>query len=67
MARMPADTAGYAQCNWTAEPVSPQQNAHAADARHRSRVEFLHAGEIGIADESLVQMRVAHDQQRDQQ
>ena len=49
MARMPAETAGYAQWNWTAETVSPQQDADTADARHRFRVEFLHAGEVGIA------------------
>ena len=30
-------------------------------------MEFLHAGEIGVAEESLMQMREAHDQQRDEQ
>ena len=45
----------------------PEQNPGPADARHRARMEFLHAGQIGIGGEFFMQMRIAHDQQRDQQ
>ena len=45
----------------------PDQDPGAADARYRTHMEFLHAGQIGIGGEFFMQMRIAHDQQRDQQ
>ena len=43
------------------------QNTYSPDARDRARVEFLHPGQIAIDRELFVQMRVAHDQQRNEQ
>ncbi|ABA48535.1 hypothetical protein BURPS1710b_3148 [Burkholderia pseudomallei 1710b] len=44
----------------------PDQDAGAAHARHRPRMEFLHAGKIVVDRESFVQVRIADDEQRDE-
>jgi hypothetical protein len=45
----------------------PKQNPCPTDTRNGSRLEFLRAGKIDAGGEFFIEMRVAQDQQRDQQ